>query len=197
MVKKLIQIIKSQMETSLQYVVTYLQQRLVPAIIGLTWAWIEPTLPFLWICGFALFVDCITAWRLNRRIRKRYSREVADGKLKSTKLSKKMSDLGIILLCIMLADHIESDTLTHLGTLHFAEYVAAAFCVVQFVSILENESSCNGSTWAILLQKVLADKTERHIKLSAEEFEKLRAEQEEKESKKENSKKNKKKKFLC
>jgi hypothetical protein len=32
--------------------------------------------------------------------------------------------------------------------------------------------------WAIALQKVLADKTERHIELTAQEFEKIKKERE-------------------
>lgn len=163
----------------MQYLISHLT-RIVAAFIGLAWAWIQPTLPFLWICAFAVFVDCVTAWRLNRRIRKRYTKEVADGKLKSNNMFKMLPDLGIIFLCVILAHHIDVDILPHLGGLHMSNYMAAIFCLIQFVSILENESSCNGSTWAIVMQKVLADKTSRHIDISTSDFEKLRREQEEK-----------------
>lgn len=158
--------------------------RFVAAVIGLLWAWIEPTIPFVLICAFAVLVDCITAWRLNRRIRKRYTKEVADGKLKSNNMFKMVSDLCIIFLCVVLAHHIDNTILAHMGGLHMSSYVAAIFCLTQFVSILENESSCNGSIWAMALQKVLADKTSRHIELTSEEFEQMKKEQEEKDKKK-------------
>lgn len=153
--------------------------RLVAALIGLLWAWIEPTIPFVLICAFAVLVDCITAWRLNRRIRKKYTKKVADGKLKSNNMFKMVSDLCIIFLCVVLAHHIDNTILAHMGGLHMSSYVAAVFCLTQFVSILENESSCNGSIWAMALQKVLADKTERHIELTVEEFEQMKKEREE------------------
>ena len=33
-------------------------------------------------------------------------------------------------------------------------------------SCLENESSCNGAKWAMLLQQIMVDKTERHFDLN-------------------------------
>jgi predicted Co/Zn/Cd cation transporter (cation efflux family) len=165
------------MNTIIQYIETNLM-RLLAALFGLLWAWVQPTLPFVLICAFAVFVDCVTAWRLNRRIRKRYTKEVADGKLKSNNMFKMVSDLCIIFLCVVLAHHIDNTILAHMGGLHMSSYVAAIFCLTQFVSILENESSCNGSMWAMALQKVLADKTERHIELTAQEFEKIKKERE-------------------
>ena len=50
-----------------------------------------------------------------------------------------------------------------MGELHLANYLAAIYCAVQFVSILENESTCNGAAWARVVQKIVADKTDRHF----------------------------------
>ena len=44
-----------------------------------------------------------------------------------------------------------------------AHFRAAIYCAVQFVSILENESTCNGAAWARVVQKIVADKTDRHF----------------------------------
>ena len=44
------------------------------------------------------------------------------------------------------------------------------YCLVQFVSILENESTCNGATWAKVLQKIVADKTDRHFNVRLDEL---------------------------
>lgn len=150
--------------------------RLVAAVVGLLWCWVEPTIPFVVICAFAVLVDMVTAWRLNRRIRARYSSVAADGKLKSRHMSRMISDLVVVFFCIVLAHHIDTTLLVHLGGIHLANYVAAVFCLVQFVSILENESSCNGSTWAVVLQKFLADKTFRHLEIDIDSFERLRKE---------------------
>ena len=154
--------------------------RWLAAAVGILWCWIEPTVPFVLICAFAVLIDCLTAWRLNRRIRKKYSKEVADGKLKSSHMSKMISDLIIVFLCIILAYHVDISLLAHWDGIHLANY--AIFCLTQIVSILENESSCNGSTWAIALQKILADKTSRHLEIDITEFDKLRKEQEKRDS---------------
>lgn len=153
--------------------------RIAAALIGILWCWIEPALPYARICVLAVLIDCLTAWRLNRRIRATYSKEVADGKLKSSHMSKMISDLIVVFLCIILAQHVDGTILGHLGGIHLGSYVAAIFCLTQFVSILENESSCNGATWAIVMQKVLADKTERHIEVDPRKFDELRRQQDE------------------
>ena len=54
--------------------------------------------------------------------------------------------------------------------LHLANYLAAVYCAVQFVSILENESTCNGAAWARVMQKIVADKTERHFNIKLKEL---------------------------
>lgn len=152
--------------------------RLASGLIGALWCWIEPTIPFVSICAFAVLIDCFTAWRLNRRLRRKYTKEVADGKLKSNNMGKMIPDLLVIFLCILLADKIDGSLLPHWGGIHLANYVAAIFCLTQVVSILENESSCNGSTWAIIMQKILADKTERHLDIDINEFKELKKQQE-------------------
>ena len=46
--------------------------------------------------------------------------------------------------------------------LYLANWTAIVICSIQLWSILENESSCNDSKWAGVLQKFLVDKAERH-----------------------------------
>lgn len=147
--------------------------RLLAVAGGILWVYLEPTLPYALICVLAVFIDFITAWRLNRRIRIKYPNAGADGKLKSQHMSKMIADLLIVWLCIILANVVDNHLLAHLGGLHLGQYVAAIFVLCTAVSILENESSCNGSTWAKLLQKVVADKVSRHIDVNKEELEKI------------------------
>lgn len=148
--------------------------RVIGGILAALWYAIEPSLMFFYVCVFAVAIDCVTAYRLNRRIRKTYSSEVADGKLKSSHMSKMVTDLAVVFACIVLAYHIDNNLLAHLGNLHLANYVAAIFCGVEIVSILENESSCNGKPWAKVLQQFLADKTIRHLNIDEETFKKYK-----------------------
>ena len=64
------------------------------------WNQIQPTLIFFFVCAFAVALDCLTAWRLNRRIRKKYSKDIADGKLKSSQMMKMIGDLCVVFGCI-------------------------------------------------------------------------------------------------
>lgn len=147
--------------------------RLLAVVGGIIWAYLEPTLPYAIICVFAVFIDCLTAWRLNRRIRAKYPNAGADGKLKSSHMSKMIPDLITVWLCIILATVVDIHLLGQWGDLHLGQYVAAIFVLCTVVSILENESSCNGASWARLLQKVVASKVSRHIDMSAEELENI------------------------
>lgn len=142
---------------------------LCSASLAALWTWIEPTIPMAAVCVFAVVLDCISAFRLNRRIKCKYPESGADGKFKSQHASKILTDLGMVFLCIVLAYRIETDLLP-IGSLYLANWVASIFCFVEFWSILENESSCNGASWAKFLQKFLVDKTERHINITHEEL---------------------------
>lgn len=140
------------------------------------WNQIQPTLIFFFVCAFAVALDCLTAWRLNRRIRKKYSKDIADGKLKSSQMMKMIGDLCVVFGCIYFADKLDVNVLPQLHHLYLANYVTAIFCAVEFVSILENESSCNGAVWAKWMQQIVADKTNRHIIITPDEFDKLKNE---------------------
>ena len=144
--------------------------RLCAAFIGILWAYIEPNIPFLVLALFAMLVDCLTAYRLNCRLKKKFPSAGADGKLKSSHLSKLVSDMCVVFLAIIFANVVERVCFPHLAPLYLPNYVCAIYCLVQFVSVLENESSCNGAKWATLLQRVLANKVSRHIDISEEEL---------------------------
>ena len=55
--------------------------------------------------------------------------------------------------------------------------IAFAFCMIQLVSVLENMSSCNNAKWAKLLQKILIDKTARHLDYNVGDYMKEIAEE--------------------
>lgn len=151
--------------------------RIVAGLIGIFWCYIEPSLNYISVCFFALILDCYTAWRCNRRIYSRYREAIKrnpkckmDGKLRSKKMAKMVQDFSVLIMAIFLAVIIDNDLLEHMGELHLANYLAVIYCSVQFVSILENESTCNGAAWARVVQKIVADKTERHFNIKLKEL---------------------------
>lgn len=151
--------------------------RIVAGLIGILWCYIEPSLNYISVCFFALVLDCYTAWRCNRRIYSRYREAIKrnpkckmDGKLRSKKMAKMVQDFSVLIMAIFLAVIIDNDLLAHMGELHLANFLAVIYCSVQFVSILENESTCNGAAWARVVQKIVADKTERHFNIKLKEL---------------------------
>lgn len=151
--------------------------RIVAGLIGILWCYIEPSLNYISVCFLALVLDCYTAWRCNRRIYSRYREAIKrnpkckmDGKLRSKKMAKMVQDFSVLIMAIFLAVIIDNDLLAHMGELHLANYLAVIYCSVQFVSILENESTCNGAAWAKVVQKIVADKTERHFNIKLKEL---------------------------
>lgn len=150
--------------------------RAIAAVLGLLWAHIEPSINFIAVCFFALIIDCYTAWRCNRRIYDKYQEEIRrnpkctmDGKLRSKKMAKMVWSFSVLIMCICLASYLDRNILGYMNT-HLANQLTAMYCLVQFVSILENESTCNGATWAKVLQKIVADKTDRHFNVKLDEL---------------------------
>lgn len=138
--------------------------RWIFTIAGGIMAILEPTLPYLMICTVMIFADCYTAWQLARRARKFYPDRISEEgpKFKSHYFGKVVGTIlksySLILMAYMIQCHI-----TDSWPIDLTKVAAGAICFWQLWSILENESSCNGSRWAKLLQKILVDKTSRHF----------------------------------
>ena len=139
--------------------------RIVAAALGAVFAWLEPTIPFGLICIFAVVIDCWTAYRLGCRVKRFYPESSADGKFKSRHALKMLDTLCVVYMCITLMYAVEQHIVTF-ANWYLPNITAGVFCLVEVVSILENESSCNGSAWAVVAQKILADKTERHLNIN-------------------------------
>ena len=139
--------------------------------IGAILAIIEPTYPYLFICTIMILADCYTAWALSKRARKQYPDKVSrDGKkFKSHNFGKVIMTLlkayALIIMAFMIQQHI-----TDSWPIDLTKVAAGAICFWQLWSILENESSCNGSKWARMLQKILVDKTSRHFDIDLSEL---------------------------
>lgn len=88
-------------------------------------------------------------------------------------------EFSVLILAIFLATMVDTVILDFQNPLHLANYLAAIYCGVQLVSILENESTCNGAAWARVMQKIVADKTERHFNVKLTDLMKEATEEEE------------------
>lgn len=141
--------------------------------LGAIVAVIEPTLPYMALCTLMIIADCFTAWSLSRRARKAHPDRVSDDgkKFKSQNFGKVMKTLLKSYALILMAYFIQR-TITDGMPVDLTKVAAGAICFWQLWSILENESSCNGSRWAKTLQRVLVDKTSRHFDIDLSELNK-------------------------
>lgn len=137
---------------------------------GAIFAIVEPTVPFIVVCTFAIFADCYTAWALSRRVLRRHP-GVNDGKFKSNYAGRIFITLLKVYVLIVLAFLIETYIFEGLP-IKLSNIVAGAICFWQVWSILENESSCNDARWAEIAQRILIDKTERHFDVKLGELRK-------------------------
>lgn len=139
--------------------------------VGAIVAILEPTFPYLLICTMMIVADCYTAWSLSRRARKAHPEKVSkDGKkFKSHNFGKVIVTLlkayALIIMAFLIQQHIMNGL-----PIDLTKVAAGAICFWQLWSILENESSCNGSRWARVLQKILVDKTSRHFDIDLSEI---------------------------
>lgn len=145
--------------------------RWIFATIGATIAILEPTFPYILICTLMILADCYTAWSLSRRARKAYPNRVSnDGK------KFKSHHFGAVILTIIKAwaliimSYLIQRYIIYGMPIDLTKVAAGAICFWQLWSILENESSCNGAKWAIILQRILVDKTSRHFDINLNEL---------------------------
>jgi hypothetical protein len=140
-------------------------------LFGAVLAMLQPTVPYIAICTFMILADCYTAWSLSRRARKVHPDKVSDdgGKFKSHHFGLVVSTIAKSYALIIMAYLIQT-TITDGLPVDLTKVAAGAICFWQLWSILENESSCNGSRWAKLMQKILVDKTARHFDIDLSEL---------------------------
>jgi len=135
---------------------------------GAILAYLEPTIPFILICTLAVIYDCVTAFKLSKRVSKKYPKS-SDGKFKSSYARRIFNTILKIYALVILA-YLIDDYIFPFWDLYLANIVAGVFCFVQVWSILENESSENNNRWAKTLQKIMVNKAERHFDIDLGEF---------------------------
>lgn len=163
--------------------------RAAVGIGGAIIAWVEPLQGVMYVVFAAMVVDTITAYNLSRRVARKY-KGMSHGKLQSRRLLKLFTTLVTVLTVIFLSYAIDMYCFPIMD-LNLAYIVAFAFSMVQLISVLENISSCNDAKWAKLLQKILIDKTSRHLDYNVGDYLKEIAEEKAKQTKKTTKKSNK------
>lgn len=129
-------------------------------------AFLEPTINFFYALFFATLLDCLSAYKLSKRVKRLYP-NTTKAKFNSLKAKRMAATLLEYYSVVIFVYFIETQVLKFEG-IKLTNYVTALFCGIQFWSILENESSCSDKTWAKILQKFLVDKTSRHYDIDLE-----------------------------
>lgn len=145
--------------------------RWATGILGGLVAYLQPTVPYGLICTLAILLDCLTAWQLCKRVRRKHygKSPSAVAYFTSKKMSKVFHTMLHIYLLIVLAYLVDTQIFTFVD-MYLANIVAGAFCFCQIWSVLENESSENDARWAKILQKVMVDKAKRHLDIDLEDI---------------------------
>lgn len=121
----------------------------------------EPTLPFAGVLFFAIVLDCLSAFDLSRRLKKKYPERVT-GKFRSEYALKMLKTFFQMYSIILLVFFVEAYVIP-MHQFNLTNYTAASCCAIQLWSILENASSENKKIWAKVLQKIMVNKAERHF----------------------------------
>lgn len=127
---------------------------------------IEAVLPLVILALLFVIADCISAWRLSKRMAKvkcERNGKTSCGKFKSSKMGKTVRDLIVVIPSGLLLAYFTQHYLFEGINLRLPQIFAGVIIFWQVWSILENESSCSDRKWAKILQKIMVDKTERHF----------------------------------
>ena len=127
-------------------------------------ATLSPTLPYILLCTAIVLMDCITAWRLAKRVRKAYPHKTTKDtpKFKSVHFRDVLITLMVVYSILVYAFFLDMYVT---DSLPFNALKVSAGLIIgwEIWSCLETESSCNGAKWAMLLQQMMVDKRGRHF----------------------------------
>ena len=144
---------------------------MVFSIISAVATALSPTLPYVLLCTFAVLFDCFTAWRLGRRVRKAHPEKTTKdtAKFKSHHFAHVLRTLMLVYGLLVFSYYLH---IYVTDSLPFNALKLAAGLVIgwEIWSSLENMSSCNGKKWAMVLQEIMIDKTERHFDIDLSKF---------------------------
>jgi hypothetical protein len=116
----------------------------------------------IFVVFFGFLFDCLTAYALNRRMKRK---GLATGKFSSVKFFRMVIRFIVCTAGILFCHLIDVLVLADIQTLHLANWLTLLICLGTAISILENITTENDDPLAILIQKVLISKAERHIEV--------------------------------
>lgn len=142
---------------------------LLSALGGVLLAAAVPVVPYAAVCTLMVLADAVTAWRLGRRAASAMGVRRA-AKLQSARVGVLLGTLGRVYCLLLLARAVQSVILAPDVRFDLVRAIAAAVCLWQALSMLENEASCRGARWARIARRWLIDKTERHTGIPLDEL---------------------------
>ncbi len=122
----------------------------------------ESSINFFIPCLIAIVIDVYTAWALGRRVHKKYP-EKADGKFKREYKYRIITTMIIIFLAIIVANYVDVYVIKDSDI--SVRFVVAFFLFYQAWSCVENWSSENDNKMALVLQRIMVNKAERHFNI--------------------------------
>ena len=131
-----------------------------------------PVLPYGAICSAMVLADFVSARMLARRLRRKYKGKPAGDKVKfsSRRFGRSIMSLAKVYALLLLSHGIDAVIIGEWTAFSALRFSAGLVCFWQFWSILENEASANDAQWARLAQRILVDKTSRHLGIDLEEL---------------------------
>ncbi len=142
---------------------------LLSALGGVLLAAAVPVVPYAAVCTLMVLADAVTAWRLGRRAASATGMRRA-AKLQSARVGVLRGTRGRVYCLLLLARAVQSVILAPDVRFDLVRAIAAAVCLWQALSMLENEASCRGARWARIARRWLIDKTERHTGIPLDEL---------------------------
>ena len=135
-------------------------------------AFVAPVLPYGAICTAMVLADVVSARMLARRLRRKFKDNAHDDKAKfsSRRLGRSLIALTRVYALLLLSHGVDIVIVGDTQTFSALRFSAALVCFWQLWSILENEASANNATWARLAQRILVDKTSRHLGIDLDEL---------------------------
>jgi len=140
----------------------------VSAAAGWLWAVAGPALPYGVVCTLMVVADVVSARRLARRLRAAVPGSAARLRFSSARFGRVVGTLSRIYALLVLAAMV--DTVVMGGGGMLLKFAAGAVCFWQAWSVLENEASACTRPWALILRRVLVDKTERYLGVTLDEL---------------------------
>ena len=128
-------------------------------------------LPLAALCFVFVLLDCLTAWRLSRRVRATYGDDKSSGKFRSDKFKNAVIEMVITVPIALLLAYFVQLYIFEGSNIHLPQIVSGIIIFRRFWSMLENISSGDrDEVWAKALQRIMIDKAERHLDINLSEL---------------------------